>query len=289
MFMWFAQPSRGPGPRALGIGLGIAVLFAATAPAPASAAGPAQTRFEYAQQLFYSGGYDAAAAAMAEPCQAGDAAACELRAAALLFRIKRELGNPPDRKRPLAACAPCPGLLAAFKETNQRGRELTRVALLSRPEDEELLFLRSKLALNHVWLELGVLGHKTGWGEYWEARKTLDKLLQKNPAHARARVSRAWIDYIVDTSMPRGTKWLLGGGNKKRGLTTVHDVAAGGAAFFDLAEARFALWDMQVRERKIAEALATARGLARDFPYNQELHRFIARHGGAAAGSPDRQ
>jgi hypothetical protein len=266
-------------------------MLAAAAPAAADAAGPGQARFEDAQRLFYSGGYDAAAAAMAEPCKGGDAAACELRAAALLFRIKRELGSPPDSKRPWSACATCPGLLAAFKEANQRGRELARVALLSRPEDEELLFLRSKLALNHVWLELGVLGHKTGWGEYWEARKTLDKLLQKNPAHARARVSRAWIDYIVDTSMPRGTKWLLGGGNKKRGLTTVHDVAAGRAPFFDLAEARFALWDMQVRERKIAEALATARGLARDFPYNQELHRFIARHGGgaAAAGSPDRR
>jgi hypothetical protein len=276
---------------ALRIGVALAVILAATPPPPADAAGPVQTRFADAQRLFYSGGYDAAAAAMAEPCRGGDAAACELRAAALLFRIKRELGTAPETKRPWAACATCPALLAAFKETNERGRELTRVALLTRPEDEELLFLRSKLALNHVWLELGVLGHKTGWSEYWEARKTLDKLLQKNPAHTRARVSRAWIDYIVDTSMPRGTKWLLGGGNKKRGLTTVHDAAAGQAAFFELAEARFALWDMQVRERKIAEALVTARGLARDFPYNQELHRFIARHGGgaAAAGAPGRR
>ena len=291
MSMSSAQPSSsGPGRQGLRIGFSLAVMLAATAPAAANAAGPPQARFEDAQRLFYSGGYDAAAAAMAEPCQGGDAAACELRAAALLFRIKRELGTPPDSKRPWAECATCPGLLANFKETNQRGRELTRVALLSRPEDEELLFLRSKLALNHVWLELGVLGHKTGWGEYWEARKTLDKLLQKNPAHPRARVSRAWIDYIVDTSMPRGTKWLLGGGNRKRGLTTVHDVAAGHASFFDLAEARFALWDMQVRERKIPEALLTARGLARDFPYNQELHRFIARHsGGSPPGAPARR
>ena len=285
MSMWSAQPSSSRSRRhALRIGVALAVMLAATA-MPADAAGPDQRRFEDAQRLFYSGGYDAAAAALAEPCRGGDAAACELRAAALLFRIKRELGSPPVTKRPWAACAACPGLLAAFKETNQGARELTRVALLTRPEDEELLFLRSKLALNHVWLELGVLGNKTGWSEYWEARKTLDKLLQKNPAHARARVSRAWIDYIVDTSMPRGTKWLLGGGNKKRGLTTVREVAAGKAPFFELAEARFALWDMQVRERKLAEALATARGLSRDFPYNQELHRFIARHGSAGAAA----
>ena len=295
MSMWSAQPSsNGPGRRSVRIGFALAAIVvaaAASAVPPADAVELDPTRFEDAQRLFYSGGYDAATAALAEPCRSGDAAACELRSAALLFRIKRELGSPPDTKRPWAACAACPGLLAAFKETNQRGRELTRVALLTRPEDEELLFLRSKLALNHVWLELGVLGNKTGWSEYWEARKTLDKLLQKNPAHARARVSRAWIDYIVDTSMPRGTKWLLGGGNKKRGLTTVREVAAGKAPFFELAEARFALWDMQVRERKLAEALATARGLSRDFPYNQELHRFIARHGsaGAAAGSPDRR
>jgi hypothetical protein len=33
----------------------------------------------------------------------------------------------------------------------------------------------------------------------------------------RARVARAWIDYIVDTRMPLGTRWLLGGGNKNAG------------------------------------------------------------------------
>jgi hypothetical protein len=42
------------------------------------------------------------------------------------------------------------------------------------------------------------------------------------------------------------------------------------------AEAVFALWDMQVRERN-PEALATARDLLKDYPDNQELLRFIAR------------
>jgi len=36
---------------------------------------------------------------------------------------------------------------------------------------------------------------------------------------------------------------------------------------------------MQVRERSFTEALSTARALARDFPDNQDLSRFIARHG----------
>ena len=75
--------------------------------------------------------------------------------------------------------------------------------------------------------------------------------------------------------MPRGTRWLLGGGNKKRGLATVREAAAAEAPFFARAEARFALWDMQVRERLIGEAVVTARDLTRDFPDNAELQRFV--------------
>jgi hypothetical protein len=99
-----------------------------------------------------------------------------------------------------------------------------------------------------------------------------------NPGNVRARVARAWIDYIVDTKMPRGTRWLLGGGNKKRGLLTVRQAASTESDFFIQAEARFALWDMQVRERNLKEAIVTARTLARDFPDNQELHKFIEDH-----------
>ena len=99
--------------------------------------------------------------------------------------------------------------------------------------------------------------------------------MQQNPGHVRGRVARAWIDYIVDTKMPRGTRWLLGGGSKKRGLATVREAAAADAPFFARAEARFALWDMQVRERLIGEAVVTARDLTRDFPDNAELQRFV--------------
>jgi hypothetical protein len=135
-----------------------------------------------------------------------------------------------------------------------------------------------KLDLNYVWLQLGTLGRKTGWSEYWEARKSLDKVLKKNPGNVRARVARAWIDYIVDTKMPRGTRWLLGGGNKKRGLRAVREAAAAEADFFVQTEARFALWDMQVRERNVRDAIETARLLARDFPENQELNTFLETH-----------
>jgi hypothetical protein len=91
-------------------------------------------------------------------------------------------------------------------------------------------------------------------------------------------VARAWIDYIVDTKLPRGTKWMLGGGDKKKGLLTVQEAAQSAVEPFVQAEAMFGLWDMQVRERKMAEAVVTARALAEDFPDNQELAKFLANH-----------
>ena len=53
--------------------------------------------------------------------------------------------------------------------------------------------------------------------------------------------------------------------------------------FFVQAEAMFALWDMQVREREVPGAVATARMLARDFPENRELRRFLTIHAPTAA------
>ena len=100
-------------------------------------------------------------------------------------------------------------------------------------------------------------------------------MLKRNPAHVRARVARAWIDYIVDTKMPRGSRWLLGGGNKKRGILTVREAAKVNADVFARAEAGFALWDMHVRERNMVEAVSAARALAVDFPENEELTAFL--------------
>ena len=106
----------------------------------------------------------------------------------------------------------------------------------------------------------------------------MDRVLDAHPEHVRARVARGWIDYIVDTKMPRGTRWLLGGGNRTRGLLAVREAAEAEADFFTRAEARFALWDMQVRERDLRQALVTARSLSRDFPENEELNTFISAH-----------
>lgn len=237
--------------------------------------GAQPTEFEEAQRLFYNGRYEDAAAALGDVCASTDLAACELRTSSLLFQIKRSIGERADKEKAWKACLRCPELLSAFLADFARGQAAARAAVRAKPGDETALFLLGKLDLNYVWLQLGTLGRKTGWSEYWEARKSLDAVLKHNPQHVRARVARAWIDYIVDTRMPRGTRWMLGGGNKKKGLLTVRDAAKADADFFARAEAAFALWDMQVRERQVADAVESARRLSRDFPDNQELRRFL--------------
>ena len=83
------------------------------------------------------------------------------------------------------------------------------------------------------------------------------------------------MDYIVDTRLPRGTKWLMGGGDRKRALLVVRGAAAAESDFFVRTEASFALWEMLVRERLIPEAIDIAEGLTRDFPDNQDLVSFL--------------
>jgi hypothetical protein len=41
----------------------------------------------------------------------------------------------------------------------------------------------------------------------------------------------------------------------------------------------FALWEMQIREHEVPGAIAAARVLARDFPENRELGKFLTTHG----------
>jgi hypothetical protein len=251
------------------------VLCAATA----SADPPA---LEAAQAMFYNGQYADAASATAELCTENAAAlsACELKTSALLFQLRRAMGSGQDKDKAFAECAAtCADLLSAFVAETRRGQAVARAALKLDPENEHLLFFLGKLDLNYVWLQLGTLGRKTGWDEYWEARHSLDKVLKKYPTNVRAKVARAWIDYIVDTRMPMGTRWVLGGGNKKRGLRAVREAAAAADADqFVRAEAGFALWDMQVRERNIPEAMNTARTLAEVYPANLELQKFLTKH-----------
>lgn len=235
-----------------------------------------RTPLSIAQRLFYNGEYEQAVALTAEACgPEGGLDLCELHTSALLFEIKRALGAD-SGKGTRKTCSKCQPLLITFFAETTRGQLKARSHLERQPHDEATRFLLAKIDLNYVWLQLGILGRKTGWGEYWEARHALDKVLRAEPDHLRARVARAWIDYIVDTRMPLGTRWLLGGGNKRRGLLTMQHAASADGDFYARAEAAFALWDVQMREKQMREALVTARRLACDFPDNEELRRFLA-------------
>jgi len=256
------------------------VIALAILASPAVSADASTSVLDEARVLFYNGRYGAADA-LTRPLCAPDLAslpACELLSSTVLFEMKSLVGKPSDRKKAWANCAVCPDLMSVFRATTSTGQTVARARLRVEPTDEGTRFLLGKLDLNYVWLQLGTLGHRTGWSEYWEARRSLDMVLEQNPDNVRARVARAWIDYIVDTQMPRGTRWVLGGGNRKRGLLAVREAADADGDLFVRAEARFALWDMQIREGNITGAVDTARDLARGFPDNQELRAFLAAH-----------
>ena len=243
-----------------------------------------------AQSLFFNARYAAAADLALELATAdpADLAIWELRTSGLLFQLKAMLDDQPDKNKAFKQCVTCPGLLTAFMRDTERGLALARARLQSAPDDVTARFFLGKIDLNYVWLQLGPLGRRTGWDEYWEARRSMDAVLAKDPAHVRARVARAWIDYIVDTRMPFGTKWLLGGGNRQRALLAIQDAAKADADFFVHAEARFALWDLQVRERNVPAAVAVARGLVVDFPENPELATYLGKHDTTAAPEASR-
>jgi hypothetical protein len=240
-----------------------------------------------ARWAFYSAQYESAAKLSLDACTSSADAlcGCEFHTTALLFQLRRLLGDEKDKKAAWARCASCPALVETFNAAITRGQAAGKAQLAESPADDEARFLVGKLNLNYVWLHLGTIGRRTGWSEYWDARKSLDAVLTRHPTHVRARVARAWIDYIVDTKVRWGTRWLLGGGDKKKGLAVVREAAAADADFFTRAEARFALWDMQVREKNVAGAVTTARLLLRDFPENQELSRFLT-DTASAAGTP---
>lgn len=243
--------------------------------------GPARTDLlGLAQDAFYNARYDEASAYALEQRSAdpGDLAAYELRTSAILFQLKRLLGDDKRRVRKVDACETCQPLLEAFADDVSSAQALARTRLETVPEDLTAHFYLGKVNLNHVWLHLGPLGRRTGWKEYREARESLDSVLKAEPEHVRALVARAWIDYIVATRMPWGTKWLFGGGSRDRALTAVRKAVATEGDFYARVEARFALWEMLIRENDLPGATAVALDLARDFPGNPELIRFVAAH-----------
>ncbi|MEO5741336.1 MAG: hypothetical protein ABIS29_12155 [Vicinamibacterales bacterium] len=230
-----------------------------------------------AQRAFFNARYQMAAD-LALALQATDAEALapyEVRTSALHFQLRDALGQHTNKGEAFKACVVCPDLLKAFLTDTKKGQIIARARLLKNPADDDALFFLGKLNLNYVWLHLETLGRKTGWSEYWEARRSLDAALKDNPLNMRARVARAWVDYIVDTKMTRGTRWVLGGGSKKRAFIGAREAAGADSEFFVRVEAEFALWEMLVRDRQLTEATTIAQRLARDFPGNHKLANFL--------------
>jgi tetratricopeptide (TPR) repeat protein len=266
-------------------GLSAALITVFSLGAYAQATQPPEQTLQDAYGLFYNARYEEAAA-LAMSLRAGgtqDLENDEVRTSALIFQLRGLLNGQDARDKDndnksevLKRCTKCPEVMASFMTDLHHGQELARSRLKVKPNDEEALFFLGKLDLNFVWLELGLLGHKTGWDEYWEARKSLDAVLKQNPNHVRARVARGWIDYIVNTRMPWGTRWVLGGGNKKRGIAAVREATTMEADRYTRAEAEFALWDMYVREKNLEAATEIAQKLARDFPENEEVAKFLS-------------
>ena len=266
-------------------GLSAALITVVSLVAYAQATQPPEQTLQDAYGLFYNARYEEAAA-LTMSLRAGgtqDLENDEVRTSALIFQLRGLLNGQDDRDKDndnksevLKRCTRCPEVMASFMTDLHHGQELARSRLKTKPNDEEALFFLGKLDLNFVWLELGLLGHKTGWDEYWEARKSLEAVLKQNPKHVRARVARGWIDYIVNTRMPWGTRWVLGGGNKKRGIAAVREATTMEADRYTRAEAEFALWDMYVREKNFEAATEIAQKLARDFPENPEVARFLS-------------
>jgi hypothetical protein len=230
-----------------------------------------------AQRLFYTGLFAESAAAALELTTAdpGNLAAWEVRTSALHFQLRRMVGDVKDKKAAFAKCPDCPNVLATFLEDVNRGRDAARARVAKDPNDDEARFLLGKMDLSYLWLQLATLDRKTGWKEYWEAKGLLEAIIEKNPTHVRARVARAWMDYIVGTRVPWGTRWVMGGGSRGRALKMVREAAATPADYFTEVEARFALQEMLTREGKRDEAVQVARDLLGRFPDNKDLIKFI--------------
>ncbi len=165
----------------------------------------------------------------------------------------------------------------SFMTDLHHGQALARSRLKAKPDDEDALFFLGKLDLNFVWLELGLLGHKTGWDEYWEARRS-PRCRPETESQPRARPRRPRLDRL-HRQHPDAVGHTLGA--RRRQQEARHRGSCAKRRRwrrdpYTRAEAEFALWDMNVREKNFEVATAVAEKLARDFPENQEVAKFLA-------------
>jgi len=252
-----------------------------SAPQPPPSSMPSPPTLLASQRHFYNGHYEEAVAIATRLTvdDPNDLAASELLTSILHFQIKRVLGDATDKEKALKQCASCDEILKTFLAETKRAQAVARARLKSHPGEDATEFLLGKIDLNYVWLQLATLGRRTGWGEYREARKSVEAVLKRTPNHLRAQVAHAWIEYIVDSRVPFGFKWVLGGGDKKKAFAVMQKAAASASDPLDKTEATFGLWEMLIQEKKPKEAAVIARTLLVDFPENKELLKFVAANG----------
>ena len=153
--------------------------------------------------------------------------------------------------------------------------------LKANPKDETALFYLGKLDLNYVWLQLGLLGKKTGWDEYWEARHSLDALLKTNPKHVRGarrarldRLHRQHAHAVGDALGARRRQQEEGacrGARGRRDGDRYLQPRRGGVR---------ALGHAAARQEHVPAATEVARRLAQAFPDNSEVAAFLATRAG---------
>ena len=159
-----------------------------------------------AYRLFYNAHYEEAAALALSLRAAGtqDLENDEVRTSALLFQLRGLLNgqdasdndNRSEKGEVLKSCgARCAGVMDAFNADLHHGQAVARERLKTSPDDEEALFFLGKLDLNYVWLELGLLGHKTGWDEVLGSAKITRRGAQTEP-ESRPRPSRPRLDRL---------------------------------------------------------------------------------------------
>ncbi len=240
--------------------------------APVEIKGQEQKLLAQAKEAFFNERFgEAEQLALAARAESpGDPENYELRTAILLFRLKAELGVTGKKSggRDAKDCGPCGPLLAEFHADLEAGLAKSRAILAREPTDPRARFLLAKILLNRLWLNLQVLRRKKGLGEYREARRILDSLLESEPDNIRALTARAWIEYVVGGQFIV-IRTILGGGDKAKALRDLRRAATLTGDEYDLAEAKAALIEMLASEREEADAKDLAAELAPRFPGNR--------------------
>ena len=128
------------------VGAAAAIVVSAM-PTPVQADGTeSSAQLSAAQTQFYNGRYAEAAAATADLCKAAVEAlpACELRSSAILFQIRRAIGEAPDKDKAFKQCAVCDGLFTTFITEIRQAQGVARAHLKTNPGDEQALFFLGK-------------------------------------------------------------------------------------------------------------------------------------------------